>query len=380
MSNKTNVNYQDVDFTIPEQRVSLTVSSEDPEHPIDEIYNDDSLGSAWRTRGYWLIDETNNKMVFRDSSGVDLTATIDTGEYNSDTDFFAEIKSKMEVVGAHTYTISRNNETKKITISSDHSFFQIRWSHEDNTMADLLGFNPSTNSVAETTYNAANIALHTEEFAVFDFGSPVKPKFFALIGGPNEDLKITSGATLELQFNNTSDFSAPQQTVALDYHVNGLFKVDNDGISDDFYRYMKIKIIDRENVFGYVEVSKIACGSFIEVSRGSVQFPLVVNGIDKSTTQEMLSGQLRSIERNTTIVASFLWFALDAASKEKLEDHFSKDYKTAKSFFIFFDRDAVFSTDAARSFMYVRYSKPPSIRLINRGALWEMQHEVRVQL
>lgn len=385
---KTNVNYQDVDFTRPEQRVAMIVSSEDIEHKADDIYNDDSLGSVWRTRGYWLISSSNDTIVFRDESSVDIEATIDSGEYHSDAAFFAEIKSKMEAEGAHTYTISRNADTKKIRIASSHSFFEIRWTDAANNMAELLGFPPSPNSTGATIdsetndygYNAATIALHTEEFLQWDFGSPVKPSYFAAIGQPNDDLKLTSGATMQLQFNNTSNFSSPSQTINLTYNTRGLFLVDEDGICDDFYRYARFRVVDRENVFGFLEFAKISMGSFLNITKGAVQFPLTIQGIDKSTTQESLSGQLSSVERSTTHSVSMRWFALDAPNKDRLWDHFFRDYKTARSFFIFLDRDAVFSTSAARSFIYARYANDPSFRLVNRGALWEANNQIRVQL
>lgn len=375
----SNVSYQDKDFTRPEQRVGVAFSSEDLNHPFAELDNDDSLGTVWRTSGYWLIDGANKDLVFNEGAS-NFTATIDEGEYHSDADFFAEVKAQMEAVGGETYTVSRDPVSKKIKLESSGGTFEVIWTDASNTMAELLGFDDNADSTGATEYEADVIALHTEEHVIWDFGSPVKPQYFAAIGQSSDDIRLKASATIQLMFNHTNTWSAPAQTITLEFNPRGIYAVGTDGIADDFYRYAKFRVVDRDNPFGYIELAKISMGSFLDITQGAVQFPLNVVGIDKTVVSESIDGQLSSLERRTTTTASLRWFGLDAENKEKLDDHFFRDYKTARSFFIFLDRDAVFTTSAARSFIFARYTTPPGMRLVNRGALWEVTNNIRAQL
>lgn len=379
------ISYSDTHFTDEDQRVGLTVSSEDNNFLAQSIYKDDSRGSTWRTSGYWLISSSNNTIVFDDGSGA-VTATITSGEYNSDTAFFTEIKTQMESVGANTYTIARDSSTYKISISSDTTGFEILWTNVASNTAALLGFDPLTDSTGATlvnslyTYTASDISLHTEEFLVFDFGSAVNPKFFAALGPSDKELPLSGSATIKLMFNNSSSFTSPAETINLTYNKNGIYEFDSTGLASTTYRYMKFQIVDPANAFGTIEFSKIVAGSTLTITQGAVQFPLSISGTDLSSNQNSFAGQSYGQENGSYVEFSLRWFGLNSASKEALQNHFYSNVKTFKSYFVFLDPDAVFSSSSEVSFYYVKNVAAPTMQLVTVGPVWEVVNQVRAQL
>lgn len=379
------ISYSDTHFTDQDERVGLTVSSEDENFLAESIYDDDTRGSTWRTNGYWLIDSNNNTIVFDDGSGA-VTATLTSGEYSGDAAFFAHVKTQMEAAGANTYTISRSPTTFKISISSNTSGFDILWTDVASNTAGLFGFDDSSDSTGATlvsglySYTADTISIHTEDFLIFDFGSPVRPQFFSALGPSDRELPLSGSAVIRLMFNNSSSFTSPSQTITCTYDSAGIFEYDTTGIANNTYRYMKFQIVDPANAFGTIEFSKIVAGSVLGIQKGAVQFPLSLSGSDLSSSQTSFAGQAYGQENGAFVQFSLDWFGLDSVSMEALKDHFYKKYKTFKSYFVFLDADGVFSTTPNKSFYYVKNVEAPSIDLVTVGPVWQLVNQVRAQL
>ncbi len=106
---------------------TITSSSEQTAFPLTNAFNAQRRSRVWRSNGYFNITSSNNTIVFRESVGVDLTATVAIGVYTSRTAFFAAIKTALEAVGAGTYTISEDASTLKtvITQTPGPSVFEI---------------------------------------------------------------------------------------------------------------------------------------------------------------------------------------------------------------------------------------------------------------
>jgi len=378
------IKYSDEQFTRPGQYVALTPSSEQENFLAVRTTEDDTRSKVWRTEGYYRVTSSNNGIRFEDTGGIN-TALIAEGEYQGDAAFFAAVKTALESAGGNTYNVIRDNVTKRIIVQSNAAF-EFFMTNVNSTARQMLGFelqnflavsDPDPSWLARIVAN--NVSIHTEEFLIFDFGAPAKPQFFGLLPQSDQQLAISNAGEIKLEFNPSSNFSSPAQSIDLTYSAHGIYLVDKDGISDDFYRFMRVKIVDTENPKGFIEIAKVVAGSLLAIDKGGVQFPLTVGNNDFSSVTTSLSGQIYGVERASSRIASLRWFALDAANKERLEDHYRK-HKTVKSFLVFLDPDEVFSTESTRSVLYCKYQSPPTLRLVNRGALWEVANQVVEQL
>ena len=118
----------------------------------------------------YTIDATNDKIDFKEDTGSglgsELTATLTQANYPiGDTSavagsLCAEIKAKLEVAGAGTYTVAYDRTTKKITISvTGLTSAQFLWLTGTNTLvntATLLGYSKLADSAAATSFVADN--------------------------------------------------------------------------------------------------------------------------------------------------------------------------------------------------------------------------------
>lgn len=102
-----------------------------------------------------IIDNKNCKIDFNEG-GSQLTATITQGSY-SPTTLAAEIKTRMDAVGAADYTITFDDITRKFTIASNGATFVLMFATGSNvhiSASGVLGFNVVNQSGA-LTYTSA---------------------------------------------------------------------------------------------------------------------------------------------------------------------------------------------------------------------------------
>lgn len=102
--------------------------------------------SSWKID----IDATNNKLDF-DENGTVFAATIASGTYTLAT-LLTEIKTKMEAVGAGTYTLTKSDDDK-ITIVGDLAFALLPETGANRTtqILKILGFLKDTDSALTFT-------------------------------------------------------------------------------------------------------------------------------------------------------------------------------------------------------------------------------------
>src|SRR5690606_10868250 len=136
---------------------NATKSSQATGYPASNALNVDKRRRVWRSSGYWLVEEGSNKIVFRETAGVDLEAEVAAGEYTSDTTFLAAIKTALEAAGDSTYTVERDSTTGRIKITSNgvggDGILQLMWSDADSAgMAALLGFSTSGDDTGALSY------------------------------------------------------------------------------------------------------------------------------------------------------------------------------------------------------------------------------------
>ncbi len=364
-------------YTDEDRRTSVTASSEDSNFPASNLDDNFQRAKPWRTAGCFVITSANKVLIFRDDAMTNLTATLTEGTYNSDEEFFAEIKDRMEDVGGYTYTISRDSDTHLITIASSHSTFQLRWDHASTTIEDVLGFSNGASDTGSTTYTADFIRLHTEEYLIYDFGSAVDPQAFFLALKKDVPIGLSGSATIQLMGNSSNVFGSPAVTITLDYAEEVISHINLDGIHSGPLRYWKFKVVDRDNANGYLEFGLIFLGLILDIDDGRVQFPLSISGFDASIVEQSVSGQLIADNRGCGDQISLRWFNVTKNDKEIIDSHY-KEHQLQRPFFVNLDPDEVYSTEGYM-IRLVQYTTPPQFSL-QRPNLFDANMSLREQL
>lgn len=344
----------------------LTYSSEQTNFPVLNAFNLQRRSKVWRTNGHWGIDATNNTIIFRETSAVDLTATVAESDYSDSTSFFAAIKTAMEAVGGSTYTVESDSTTLKVKITSNGvgggGIFEVDW--VNSTISDVLGFHSSEEDTGALSYIADILKIHTDEWIKFDFGVSNLPTAFALIGSRNEPIKISPSATFELLGNETDNWSSPTGQATLTYDDEVIFVADGNGLWPEALRYARLRIIDSSNVNGYIQIGAIFLGQFFEGTRGKVQFPFGGRYIDRSRTVISEGGQTFSDVREKTEQFSIQWKALTIDEKETIDTIFDS-FGTSNPFFVQFDSNSnlAFSGRSEKYLRYVKFQTAPTYSL-----------------
>lgn len=364
----------------PELIPNESASSERTAYPHDNALNLERRKLVWRSNGYFEVTISNNIIIFRESVGVDLTATLTVGYYASDTLFFAEVKAALEVAGASTYTVSRDTTTGKIKIVSNGAggggIFQLITTSGSFTAEDLLGFDNASNLTGALTYQADVIRIHSSEWLLWDLGFPSSPTGFIAVADRNRALKLSPSATVKLQGNWTNNWSTPAVDLTLSVQDYLIAQIDSDGFGS--YRYWRFLIEDKENSNLYVEFGAVMLGIHAAITRGCPAFPLSSPIVERSNVAYSEGGQTIVARRAPTQSFRLNWEKLDKASLEELEGVFNKFGKFS-SFFIAMDPDSVFSTNGKTWCRLVKFQSDPTMTLVSPNN-WSMDWDLREEL
>lgn len=363
---------------------SLTATSENPEFPISNLEATMPRAKVWQSAGCFIITAANNQLPFRDTNaGAPLMAILTPGVYNSVAAFRTEIKAAMEAVGAAVYTITQN-ANKKLVFSSDLSggatHFELHFGDPDSSIHDVLGF-PAVNQTGTFEYIAPSVRIHTEERIVVDLGSAFNPKVFALYGPRNEPIRIQQGAEIRLEANATNFWDTPAFSQLLtwnEFSIALLTQQGFSGLAPMAYRYWSIKIVDRDNPRGYVEVSSVFLGQTLDIVRGCPQFPLDVQEVDLTRVEQALSGSSFSSMYGKTTEIALNWQFLLKAEMDQIRDMY-RDVGKARPFTVVLDPKEAFSTDFERWVLQVKFDSDPTHALesVNRwSSTWALLEDV----
>lgn len=360
-----NENYLDLDLVS-----NLTFSSEQTAFPVVNALNLNRRSKVWRSNGYWEITADNNTIIFRETTAVDLTATVAVGEYASSAALYTAIKTALEDAGASTYTVSSDTSTLKVKIVSNGlgggGILEIDWT--SSTMAEILGFSTTEEDTGALTYLADELRISTGEWIQFDFGISTLPTAFALIGARNRPIRISPSATIKLQANETNvwETGTINTELTLAYNSSVIASINSDGLWSEALRYARILIEDFSNPEGYIEIGALFLGVFFEGTRGQVQFPFQAQFIDNSRTSFSEGGQTFSDIREKSELFRIQWAGLTVAEKEEI-DALWDDLGASNPFFVQFDSNQVFSSDVSKMVRYVKFTEPPSYELVSPG-------------
>lgn len=352
-----------------------TVSSEDSVFTASNLYDQSIRGRVWRSAGFFEVTSANKTIIFRETVLVDLTANIVEGTYDNLTSFLTAVKTALEAAGASTYTVTQNTSSKKIVITSDGlgggGVFQLRWTDVLSTAADLLGFSTAADDQGALTYTADTVRIHSYEWLKWDLGASSNPDIFIAIGKKNQAIKISNSATIRLQGNATDVWTSPSYDQALTYDENTIYKtktIGQDGLHPSALRYWRLKITDRDNVNGYVELSNVYLGEYYSTTQGAITFPFTVTNLDFSSSTQFQSGAKSYTRRQRGEAFSFAWQALTTTEKEQF-DTFARDLGESKPFYMVFDPNLYFGSSVNYNIRYVRFANPPAVTLEDAN-LW----------
>jgi hypothetical protein len=359
-------NFVDIDLL-----ANNDVSSEDIEFPIENAYNRNRRSKVYRTDGYYEVTSANNTIIFRETDGVDLTATIAEAEYTSIETFIAAVETALEAVGASDYTVELDSSTFfKCKITSDGAGgdgrFELMLTDPLFTSADLLGFGTDVDRTGSLNYTADLLRVSSGEWVLWDLGIPSNPTGFILIGPRNDAIKISPNATLKLQANTTDVWTSPEYETTLTYDSEAIIQLSTDGttgIADKEYRFWRLLLDDKENPNGFVEFGGFFLGDHFITEQGSVQFPLESEIIDRTDTVFSEGGQSFSDILPHTQEWQFDFNFLTKADVEELEEIF-EIYQTGLPFYVSMDSNAQFSTTASRRVLFCKFADAPSYELV----------------
>lgn len=351
-------NYVDIDIL-----VNTAVSSEQSEFPVLNAYNKQRRSKVWRSAGYFEVTSSNNTIIFRETTGVDLTATITAAEYTSISSMVSAVESALNAAGASTYRVTcASSDGYKFKIVSNGSggggVFHLMLTDASFTAEDLLGFDNSADLTdAVLTRTADYLRINTEEFIEWDMGLPTNPKAFALIGARNEPLKISQTATIKLEGNSTNNWTTPNFSTTLTYSDLALWTINKDGLATNAERYWRIQISD-QNPLGYIQVGAFFLGDYFNPTRGRVQFGVSHTMIDPSVRVESEGGQSFADIKPVRGQYAIIWRHLQKADIEDFENEFLI-YGRNKPFFIHVDPAQGFTSNDTRRVLFVKLAADP---------------------
>lgn len=358
------------------------VSSEQSAFPVSNAYNKQRRSKVYRSNGYWEITADNNVLIFEETSGTPLTATVAEDEYVSFTTFAAALKTALEATGASTYTITQDTNTKKIKIQSDGSggagILNLKTTNVLSTLAPVIGFDTAIDRTGSLTYTADALRISTSEWLKWDFGISTNPKAFVLIGPRNKPIKITPSAILTLQGNETDTWDSPTYEQTLTYNDQAIILMNKTGIHTEALRYWRLLIEDNANSLGFVEIGAVYLGNILETTRGAAQFPFRSKYVDRSNTVFSEGGQTFSDIREKTQEFDLEWFGLTVSECEQFDALFN-EVGTSIPFFIVYDPTPAFSSSVNFATRFVKFSSEPSFDLVSPGnfsASWQLREEL----
>lgn len=360
----------DTPLSDPDVAPNVYISSEDVDYPSSNLYDLNRRRKMWRSAGYWDVQSGSNTIVFQETIGVNLTATIAVDEYTTDALLFAAIKTALEDAGVGTYSVTRDTTTQKIkitqTVAGGAAVFRLIWTSA-TAFGAMLGFDIGSNDTGALNYSADLVRIHTSEFIKWDLGIPTLPTCFVAFGDRNAAIPLSPNATIKLQGNHTNSWASPAVDLTLTYRENVLAYIDTDGIGGTTpYRYWRLKIVDQDNPNGYVTLGGVYLGTHVTISRGCPEFPLEVQDDDLTINQETEAGQDLAARRPIRTMPTLNWAKLDIDTMEALHGVWEA-YGLHSNFLVAMDIDGVFSSDPYSQVKLVKFANKPVSRLLSPG-------------
>lgn len=351
-------------YADPDLYANLIVSSANASFPSSNALAKQRRSKVWRSGGYFKIESGSNTIVFRETTGVDLTATVTAGEYTSTSAFMLAVKSALDTAGDSTYTVTQNSALKFVIASNGSGgggLMQLRFA-TSTAMAAILGYD-AVNLSGALTYTADFLRIHTSERFTVDMGLPTNITDFALAGLRNSAIKLSPTGTFTLQGSMTDSFGAPEYTSALTYDEEVMYKTSTSGLHTEPLRYWSLKLVD-QNPYGYVEVGALFFGNNYSPTYGTAQFPFTSDLDDRSTVIFSEGGQSFSNIKEKSQNYDVNWLGVRKDELDEFIDIYSR-YGKSYPFFIMLDSEATYFSSVNQSIKYVKFSEDIRYELVS---------------
>lgn len=351
-----NTNYADVNLM-----ANYYVSSEQASFPIENALNFQRRSKVWRSSGYWKLTASNNVIVFKESTGSTLSATLNIGEYNS-TSLAAELKRAMDVAGDSTYTVTYTG--MKFNLASNgvggDGIFSIIYS--SSTISTDIGL--SQDKTGALSYNMDKTRIHgiSGEWIMFDLGVSTNPDAIIMIDQKQAAIKLSPLATIKIQANTTSNFDNPEYELTIPYDDEVLSYLSDSGLFAEARRWIRILFDDPHNPNGYIQIGAITLANYMNPQRGRAIFPLNQNYIDRTETIFAESGASYSDVKYKTQAFDVSLFGMQIADVEEF-DVFWNNYGLGFPFFVSMDSAEHWSSNKNRRIIYCKFDGAPKYRL-----------------
>lgn len=351
----------DVDYV--HSNMTNYYSSSDSVNTQLNLYDKGRRSKVWRSLQYFTFtDESTGAGItikFKEAvadggAGTTLTTSTLTATYTTAASVATAMQTALNATAGKvfTYHVVYDTTYNKFQIYTDsYKQFSILFT-QTPYLSTMMGWQATDSSYAGNLY-AASAVIHQYEYLRWDLGTPINPTCFLAIGKGNEAIKLSSSATILLQGNTSNNWASPAYSEAIPYNENALLIYRSTGLHTVALRHWRLKIIDQQNPYGYIELSKVALTNELIFERGAVQFPFSESREDASDVLLTNSGQTLVNTRYQSKQFGFTFDGLTIADKEKL-DEFYEEYGTSKAFFVLLDSDSVFSSSPETVLRYCK--------------------------
>jgi len=337
--------------------VTPVVSSENGSFPATNLFTENRF-EAWKAAGNFTIDSTNNKLYVIDGSGTQ-TITLTSADYSS-TSLLVELKAKLDAGTDRTWTITYSSNFDFTLVASSSSTLVL--SNTTNSSWDVLGFTSITNRVG-TSFLADEIRIHTHEYMTWDFSVPFEIGFLAGIVAIDEQIKISSSATIKLQGSNVANWDTPPFDKTISHNEIAVMDFMDDQSSFQ-YRYWRFYIEDKDNPIGPESVSfgHLYLGSYITITQSNIGTGFVKTVLDKSRKKVSVSGvEYYRLKPKRTEFSGLSIAYLLSDDRKNIEQMFY-DLGISTPLYVSFDPTLACSSDLTELTKYVRFSNSPQLR------------------
>jgi len=254
---------------------TLSHSSEESSLPAEYIQ---SLARTkkWRSKLGWnIVAGVNDKIDFEDDGGVKV-ATLTAGNYATGALMAAHVQTQMDAASVDTITCTYSSGTRKMTIASDGTTFELDWDSGANASTSAgedLGYDTSADDTGSTSYVGDNPCRCSREWIGIDLDSATQCRRCVIVSPHN----FSSSAVVKL-YRHTAD-SLPAATEV------GAFTYDADFMVLEFdatYQYWWIHIDDIDNEDSYIEMGRAFLGTLTQPSVSASIYNYALIPVDES--------------------------------------------------------------------------------------------------
>ena len=359
-------------FLDPNVLADNQVSSYHSSFPVTNIYNTQRRSKVWRSNnGYWKVQAGLNKIVFRETTAIDLTASVAVGTYTSAAAFAAAVKNALQAAGSSTYTITQNTNLK-FNIASNGAggggILELIWTDINSlTMAGYLGFSAAMDDISLLSYTADFLRIHgggnNAEYILWDMGISTNPTSFVLFGNRNQPIKISTNAVVRLQGNPTNIWNNPVYNTTVAYDEEAMAILSESGLHTEGLRFWRL-LLDDQNPLGFIEIGNLYLGTHFAGARGRVNFGHSIKFVDRSANIFSEGGQTYADIREKTAIYDAEWTGLTKEDVELITEIFD-DFGTSVPFPLSMDSDPAFSTSINRRIKYVKFNDEPKYEIVS---------------